>query len=133
MLAACRLLLGMGEGGGFPAATRVTAEWFPPERACHRQRNSNAGSAVGSAAAPPLIALILERAPARLHLAAWRWVFFISGRGVGIFWCLFWWRTYFTPESPRGAEVRRPPPPRSRWPAPCSPAAKIGGWAWPSS
>ena len=29
MLAASRLLLGMGEGGGFPAATRAVAEWFP--------------------------------------------------------------------------------------------------------
>src|SRR5580765_1001071 len=29
MLAASRLLLGLGEGGGFPAATRAVAEWFP--------------------------------------------------------------------------------------------------------
>src|SRR5256885_9341391 len=29
MLAASRFLLGMGEGGGFPAATRAAAEWFP--------------------------------------------------------------------------------------------------------
>src|SRR6185503_12446355 len=29
MLAAMRLLLGAGEGGGFPAATRAVAEWFP--------------------------------------------------------------------------------------------------------
>ena len=29
MLAASRLLLGVGEGGGFPAATRAIAEWFP--------------------------------------------------------------------------------------------------------
>src|SRR5436853_526613 len=28
MLAISRFLLGMGEGGGFPAATRVVAEWF---------------------------------------------------------------------------------------------------------
>jgi len=28
MLAASRLLLGLGEGGGFPAATRAVAEWF---------------------------------------------------------------------------------------------------------
>src|SRR5262247_2734930 len=28
MLAGSRLLLGIGEGGGFPAATRVVAEWF---------------------------------------------------------------------------------------------------------
>ncbi len=37
MLAGCRLLLGMGEGGGFPAATRAVAEWFPVQRTinCH--------------------------------------------------------------------------------------------------
>ena len=29
MLAASRFLLGAGEGGGFPAATKVIAEWFP--------------------------------------------------------------------------------------------------------
>jgi len=29
MLAASRLLLGVGEGGGFPAATRAVAEGFP--------------------------------------------------------------------------------------------------------
>ena len=29
MLAVSRFLLGMGEGGGFPAATRAVAEWFP--------------------------------------------------------------------------------------------------------
>ena len=29
MLAISRLLLGVGEGGGFPAATRAVAEWFP--------------------------------------------------------------------------------------------------------
>src|SRR5580704_11344611 len=30
MLAVSRLLLGAGEGGGFPAATRAVTEWFPP-------------------------------------------------------------------------------------------------------
>src|SRR5215468_4132660 len=29
MLGASRLLLGVGEGGGFPAATRAITEWFP--------------------------------------------------------------------------------------------------------
>ncbi len=28
-LAICRFLLGMGEGGGFPAVTKAIAEWFP--------------------------------------------------------------------------------------------------------
>ena len=30
LLAACRFLLGMGEGGAFPAATKVVSAWFPP-------------------------------------------------------------------------------------------------------
>src|SRR5215475_3358736 len=29
MLAVSRFLLGMGEGGGFPAATKAVSEWFP--------------------------------------------------------------------------------------------------------
>jgi ACS family hexuronate transporter-like MFS transporter len=29
MLVASRFLLGAGEGGGFPAATRAVTEWFP--------------------------------------------------------------------------------------------------------
>ena len=29
LLVVSRFLLGMGEGGGFPAATKVIAEWFP--------------------------------------------------------------------------------------------------------
>ena len=29
MLAVSRFLLGAGEGGGFPAASRAVAEWFP--------------------------------------------------------------------------------------------------------
>ncbi len=33
LLAASRFLLGMGEGGGFPAATKAVAEWFPPQEA----------------------------------------------------------------------------------------------------
>jgi len=39
LLATARLLLGMGEGGGFPAATRVVAEWLPAE-----QRSTGWGS-----------------------------------------------------------------------------------------
>src|SRR4029077_15142900 len=31
MLAVSRFLLGVGEGGGFPAATRAVAEWFPTQ------------------------------------------------------------------------------------------------------
>ena len=38
MLMIFRFLLGMGEGGGFPAATKAVAEWFPA-----RERSSAVG------------------------------------------------------------------------------------------
>ncbi|HXS68556.1 MAG TPA: MFS transporter [Candidatus Polarisedimenticolia bacterium] len=59
MLAGSRLLLGMGEGGGFPAATRAVAEWFPVKERASAMGIINAGTAVGAVAAPPLIAIVL--------------------------------------------------------------------------
>ena len=59
MLAVSRLLLGIGEGGGFPAATRAVAEWFPVTERSTAMGIINAGTAVGGVIAPPLIALVL--------------------------------------------------------------------------
>ena len=47
MLASSRLLLGVGEGGGFPAATRAIAEWFPVNERSTAMGIINAGTAVG--------------------------------------------------------------------------------------
>lgn len=95
-LAASRLLLGVGEGGGFPAATRAVAEWFPgPERST-AMGIINAGTAVGAVIAPPFIALVLTQV-SWLGLAGWRWVFFLTG-GFGLAWAVWWWRVYFVPE-----------------------------------
>ena len=43
MLAASRLLLGAGEGGGFPAATRAVMEWFPVKERSTAMGIINAG------------------------------------------------------------------------------------------
>ncbi len=59
MLAVSRLLLGMGEGGGFPAATRAVAEWFPVTERSTAMGIINAGTAVGGVVAPPLLALVI--------------------------------------------------------------------------
>ena len=56
MLAGSRLLLGMGEGGGFPAATKAVAEWFPVRERSTAMGIINAGTAVGGVIAPPAIA-----------------------------------------------------------------------------
>ncbi|HEX8302816.1 MFS transporter [Sphingomonas sp.] len=44
-LAASRLLLGAGEGDGFPAATRAVAEWFPAHHRSLAMGMINAGTA----------------------------------------------------------------------------------------
>jgi ACS family hexuronate transporter-like MFS transporter len=105
MLAASRLLLGIGEGGGFPAATRSVTEWFPVEERSTAMGIINAGTAVGAVVAPPLIALVLTRAD-WLGLAPWRWVFFITG-AIGLLWTVGWWLFYRAPDdSAPSATVR---------------------------
>lgn len=95
-LAASRLLLGAGEGGGFPAATRAVAEWFPVNDRATAMGIINAGTAAGAVAAPPLIARILTNIN-WLGLAPWRWVFFLTG-AFGLIWTIVWWRVYRPPE-----------------------------------
>ena len=86
LLLVARFLLGMGEGGAFPAAIRVVAEWIPAESRSTAVGIVNAGTAVGSVLAPPLIGFII------LH-SGWRMVFVASG-AVGIAWVLWWSFTY---------------------------------------
>jgi ACS family hexuronate transporter-like MFS transporter len=81
-----RCLLGMGEGGAFPAATRVVAEWIPARQRSTAMGIINAGTAVGSVLAPPLIGIILLT-------AGWRMVFFAAG-GIGFAWVVWWWAGY---------------------------------------
>ncbi len=77
-----RFLLGMGEGGAFPAATRVVAEWVPAGQRSTAMGFINAGTAVGSLLAPPLIGAVLI-------FFGWRSVFFAAG-GIGLLWVLWW-------------------------------------------
>lgn len=100
MLAASRLLLGIGEGGGFPAATRVVAEWFPVTERATAMGIINAGTGLGGIVAPPLIAWIVTHVD-WLGLSSWRWVFFLTG-GLGLLWTTWWVRSYFPPAAHPG-------------------------------
>jgi len=100
MLAASRLLLGIGEGGGFPAATRAVTEWFPVKERSTAMGIINAGTAVGAVIAPPGIALVILKVH-WLQLSSWRWVFFFTG-AAGLLWTAWWVRRYFPPEQHRG-------------------------------
>jgi len=86
LLLLARLLLGAGEGGGFPAATRVVAEWIAPADRSTAMGLINAGTAIGSLLAPQIIGLVL------LH-SGWRAVFVLAG-GMGLAWSIWWYLTY---------------------------------------
>ena len=94
MLAVSRFLLGAGEGGGFPAATKVVAEWFPPQERSSAMGIINAGTAVGAVVAPPAIAAIIL-------YGHWRLVFVACGL-VGLVWAWWWHRAM----AEKGAGVR---------------------------
>jgi ACS family hexuronate transporter-like MFS transporter len=82
LLLFARLLLGGGEGGAFPAATRVVAEWIDPKERSTAMGLINAGTAVGSVLAPPVIGFVLLN-------SGWRAVFLIAG-SLGLAWVLWW-------------------------------------------
>ena len=88
-LALSRFLLGAGEGGGFPAATKAVAEWFPARERSTAMGIINAGTAVGAVVAPPLIAAIVL-------YADWRWAFITCG-AAGLLWTVWWWASYQVP------------------------------------
>jgi ACS family hexuronate transporter-like MFS transporter len=94
MLAVSRFLLGMGEGGGFPAATKAVAEWFPVRERSTAMGIINAGTSVGAVAATPLIAIVLTQ-------LNWRWVFYLSG-ALGLVWTIAWIRDYYPPAAHHG-------------------------------
>ncbi len=99
-LAICRFLLGMGEGGGFPAATKAISEWFPAGERSTAMGLINSGTAVGAVIAPPAIALVIG-------LYGWRWVFFLTG-AIGLLWTWAWLRMYSTPAASEVAEAGIP-------------------------
>jgi ACS family hexuronate transporter-like MFS transporter len=89
-LGAARFLLGLGEGGGFPASAKAVSEWFPAKERSLAFGIFNTGSSVGALIAPPLIAGIAVS-------MGWRWVFFLTG-AVGFLWAVIWLKFYHAPE-----------------------------------
>ena len=93
-----RFLLGAAEPASFPAGVRAASEWFPVRERALAVGIFNAGTALGSALAVPLISWIALT----WH---WRWAFVVGG-GLGLVWVVIWAFVYRLPrEHPRlGAE-----------------------------
>ena len=91
---AARFLLGAGESGNWPGATKAVSEWFPKQERGLATAFFDSGSSIGGAIAP-LIVLPLY----------YRWgmrpAFMIPGL-LGLFWLLAWRWLYYRPqEHPR--------------------------------
>ena len=88
---ACRLILGLGEAGNFPAAIKVTAEYFPKKDRAFATSIFNAGASVGALAAPATIPLLAKA-------MGWEWAFIIIG-ALGFIWAGIWIFVYDKPQS----------------------------------
>ena len=87
----CRGILALGEAGNFPAAIKVTAEYFPKKDRAFATSLFNAGASVGALAAPLCIP------PLAKHLG-WEMAFIIIG-ALGFIWMFFWQFMYDKPEN----------------------------------
>ena len=85
----CRMVLALGEAGNFPAAIKVTAEYFPKKDRAFATSIFNAGASVGALAAPATIPLLAR---------AWGWemAFIIIG-ALGYVWMGLWVFLYDKP------------------------------------
>jgi len=109
-LLAARLLLGLGEGATFPAATSAMARWVAKEKRGFAQGITHAASRIGNAVAPGAIVLIMS-------LYGWREAFYVTGV-LSLLWVVVWWLTFteYPKDHPRitAAEITLLPPPKAK-------------------
>ncbi|MDD8059865.1 MULTISPECIES: MFS transporter [Shewanella] len=81
-----RAILGIGEAGNWPGATKANAEWFPIKERALAQGIFNSGASLGSIIAPPLIAFLYA-------FLGWQATFIVIG-ALGIIWIIPWMIIY---------------------------------------
>jgi sugar phosphate permease len=81
-----RFLLGVGEAGAFPTATRAMQMWYPRDERGLVQGVSHAASRFGAAIGPPIAVAIM------IHYG-WRSVFYVIGM-LSLLWSLLYALTY---------------------------------------
>lgn len=96
-LAGFRFLLGLGEAGNWPSATKAVSEWFPPKERAFAIGFYTMGATLGATIAPILILFLVDR-------FNWQAVFVANGV-LGLLWVLPWLWLYRKPtEHPRITE-----------------------------
>lgn len=82
-------LLGLGQGGNFPAALKVVAEWFPQRERSLAVGIFNAGTNLGAILTPLIVPFVLVR-------YGWQWAI-VATSGLSILWLFFWLPFYSKP------------------------------------
>ncbi len=77
-----RFVMGLGEGGNFPAAIKATAQWFPRRERALATSLFNSGANFGACLAPAVVPLIAYR-------FGWQWAFVVGGV-AGLIWLAVW-------------------------------------------
>ncbi len=96
-----RTILALGEAGNFPAAIKVTAEYFPKRDRAYATSIFNAGSAVGALIAPFSIGPLAKFFQSIGWGNGWEMAFIIIG-ALGFVWMGFWVFLYKEPaQNPR--------------------------------
>ncbi len=86
VMIAVRFLFGIGEAGAFPIATRSLSRWMLAAERGYAQGITHAGSRLGSAITPPIVAWLI------LHYG-WRVPFWVFG-ALGLVWAVAWYLYY---------------------------------------
>ena len=95
-----RCILALGEAGNFPAAIKVTAEYFPKKDRAFATSIFNAGASVGALVAPATIPLLAQYFKDKGIGGGWEMAFLIIG-ALGFVWMGFWVFMYERPEKSR--------------------------------
>ena len=97
MFIVARFILAVGEAGNFPAAIKVTAEYFPKKDRAFSTSIWNLGATIGALAAPVTIPLIARYFKGIGVGNGWEMAFIIIG-GLGFVWMGLWVFMYNKPE-----------------------------------
>jgi sugar phosphate permease len=124
-LIAVRVLVGVGEGGAFPAATRALSHWMPVRERGFAQGITHSAARLGGAFAPPVVIAIATA-------YGWRQSFIVLGV-ASLVWTVLW--LLFFADRPerhcRVTELELTEIRGTRQPSPATDAARNGaGTPW---
>jgi MFS transporter, ACS family, hexuronate transporter len=119
---AARFMLGMGEAGNWPSATKAVSEWFPARERGVAVAIFDSGSGLGGLVAAPLVAWLIV-------CCGWQFAFMATGALV-LPWLILWLWIYRSPEQHErvtDAELQRI---RADRPPALAEAKPVPPWYW---